>query len=768
MARQILEGATVSEVGDLTVGELCLFPREDAAYWAGQVASLPPGLDDRLRLPLRSPPEDLTDWAQVWELAQGHERLRALTAHWYALPVDQLMAREARRRRDREHRAQLRRAELRYDETALNARLAALTADEVPARQGWLEVIADLYRSSDGETEVVIENRLDFRGAPSFPAPNSELLDRLVRAAAIVIRAAPVISVADVDPTGMSLGDVPELLALSLLTVASHPESGDLDEDRWAGLALALIFVFAAPADHELRSRLLATGIQNSGTRVEEALPGLLDQLDQNGLTTALSRLGPALTPGLTARLREWAQSPSRAIELWEPVMDTLAQRGDPEALATLRGVIPLARDQYDSDTGGHRRQQWLSAASILARHDTATSWAAIYAVITAIPELARQFLDRLADHSGLGGWPMDMDALTPEQMADLYDLTAAHGPDPGTELLSRSGAGYFGPDQKLERMRSQLPQIISARMTQQASDQLRALADRYPDHWQLTELARMHARERAAQAWRPLGLEDLLKLADNGVLRLVRDEHQLREVVTESLLRLQHLLSRPNGWVTLLWHKNNQNAAGGWWPAWEEDLSDLIATFLQHDQAERQVIVNREVQILRPGLNGRRTDIHVQANPRTPAPELEPLTVIIECKGCWNDDLTTALANQLVSQYLSTPGRNAGIYLVGYFDNPRWDHTAHPGREHTQHELEDIRAQQDNIAREQAAQKSVSVTAFILDCLLSARQASKAERNANPDQADGELLGQAAHSQRRLRRCEYTRSTPVDAESCL
>ena len=36
-----------------------------------------------------------------------------------------------------------------------------------------------------------------------------------------------------------------------------------------------------------------------------------------------------------------------------------------------------------------------------------------------------------------------------------------------------------------------------------------------------------------------------------------------------------------------------------GWWPAWEEDLSDLVATFLQHDLKSRQVIVNREVQIV-------------------------------------------------------------------------------------------------------------------------------------------------------------------------
>jgi len=81
--------------------------------------------------------------------------------------------------------------------------------------------------------------------------------------------------------------------------------------------------------------------------------------------------------------------------------------------------------------------------------------------------------------------------------------------------------------------------------------------------------------------------------------------------------------------------------------------------------------MVNREVQILRLGLDGQRTDIHVQANPARREPNPRPLTVIIECKGCWNKDLDTAPSTQLVAK----PGSNAGIYLVGYFDNARWDY---------------------------------------------------------------------------------------------
>lgn len=68
---------------------------------ARQVPSLPPGLDDRLRLPLRNPPGDPANWAQAWELAQVDERLRSLTEYWYALWITPLIAQDPRRGYDR-------------------------------------------------------------------------------------------------------------------------------------------------------------------------------------------------------------------------------------------------------------------------------------------------------------------------------------------------------------------------------------------------------------------------------------------------------------------------------------------------------------------------------------------------------------------------------------------------------------------------------------------------------------------------------------------
>ncbi len=74
-----------------------------------------------------------------------------------------------------------------------------------------------------------------------------------------------------------------------------------------------------------------------------------------------------------------------------------------------------------------------------------------------------------------------------------------------------------------------------------------------------------------------------------------------------------------------------------------------------------------REVQIRR-GLGdnqGENTDVYVTL----PATDTRPnLTVIIECKGCWHNELNSAMQTQLVDRYLADNQCRCGLYLVGWF----------------------------------------------------------------------------------------------------
>jgi hypothetical protein len=103
--------------------------------------------------------------------------------------------------------------------------------------------------------------------------------------------------------------------------------------------------------------------------------------------------------------------------------------------------------------------------------------------------------------------------------------------------------------------------------------------------------------------------------------------------------------------------------------PRDEAFLSNEIARWLRDDLSQRGIVINREVQ---PRL-GQRTDIHVTAVSREHAP-LQNLTVVIEVKGCWNNETRTAIDGQLVGDYLRLNGLTHGIYLVGWFVCDKWD----------------------------------------------------------------------------------------------
>jgi hypothetical protein len=49
-------------------------------------------------------------------------------------------------------------------------------------------------------------------------------------------------------------------------------------------------------------------------------------------------------------------------------------------------------------------------------------------------------------------------------------------------------------------------------------------------------------------------------------------------------------------------------------------------------------------------------------------------MTAVIEVKGCWNGELFTAIAEQLVSDYMVDLKAPVGIFLVGWFDDAQWD----------------------------------------------------------------------------------------------
>ena len=101
------------------------------------------------------------------------------------------------------------------------------------------------------------------------------------------------------------------------------------------------------------------------------------------------------------------------------------------------------------------------------------------------------------------------------------------------------------------------------------------------------------------------------------------------------------------------------------------------LRSYPRHHLAGEGIFANREVEVVRhPGDPvGQRTDILINTLRHTESGDpLDPISAVIEVKGCWNAELFTALETQLLQGYMVQLGNLVGIYLVGWFEPSKWD----------------------------------------------------------------------------------------------
>jgi hypothetical protein len=276
--------------------------------------------------------------------------------------------------------------------------------------------------------------------------------------------------------------------------------------------------------------------------------------------------------------------------------------------------------------------------------------------------------------------------------------------------------------------MARSLPNILAAKNTPDAAVELHMLAGRYPSLWQLRAQARVTARTAAAQYAEPVSPEELIRLADNTELRVVRDERQLLDIVIESLDTWEQELQGYNGTAVNLWNRDRDKFEKDTkcWPCWEDDLCDAVTAFLRRDIGGHRVVINREVEVRRTGLPGLRTDIQIEA-PASTSTHHGTIRVIIECKGCWNRELPTAAEKQLAA-YLTDP-HTAGLLLVGYFDCTRWNDKKR-GCPTKNHGIDDIRQKQAEKAEQLGQETQATISTSVLDCRLPGAESDWRKRN--------------------------------------
>lgn len=595
-----------------------------------------------------------------------------------------------------------------FDEGEFTAALDVVrTAGPDTVRAAWLTVVGHLYRTSDGLPATQPSRLGAVATAPSLPHANSVLGGKLAAAARRVLATAPVRTAHHVTAWGTEWVDVPELSAAAFLPEGDWEAAGGTDTDRWAGWALSLATMMPLEEDQELNRSLFERSARHAGAAFETELVACLEALESHllgGLVRLLHTLGAHDAVGL---VRDWAAQPGRDDATWATVVVLLFHLGDGVAQTLVKDTA-VAGPPHSAPHPNPER--WITAAyTLMACPGLHENWPHIRRRLDD-PQLFRALTDRIAS-LGTGRWPAGTEGLGEADLADLYRRLCARDELSQPRPEYEPGVAYkITMQETLHELADALPGLIGDKGTFQAADHLSRLAastTRYPAR--LRRLARDAARRAAHSRTGPLSVDKLRKLAADHSLRVINDEVQLLDVVLEALDRVQEALSGPNGLAILLWNRAAPAGDAAMWPMWEEDFSDLVMGLLKIHLGGQRVILNREVQVDRPGAGGSRADIHIQAT--DPSQNIEPFTVVIESKGCWNRELPTALADQLVARYLRRP-RTAGIFLIGFFDCDLW-HPSARRRCSPRHTRQQIQHEQERLA----GQHHVAVRARVLDC---------------------------------------------------
>ena len=170
--------------------------------------------------------------------------------------------------------------------------------------------------------------------------------------------------------------------------------------------------------------------------------------------------------------------------------------------------------------------------------------------------------------------------------------------------------------------------------------------------------------------------MREVFALTDRPNSRLVTSAADLLVILLEILDKFAAELHGAQTPVRDLWDR--QGTSQLYRPIDENGFSpDIVARYMRQHLSGAGIFANREVEVVRhPGAPvGQRTDILVNTLRRSEAGEpLDPISAVIEAKGCWNAELFTALRPQLIQGYMVQLRAPVGIYLVGWFDPAKWD----------------------------------------------------------------------------------------------
>mgnify|MGYP002713158694 CR=1 FL=1 len=300
---------------------------------------------------------------------------------------------------------------------------------------------------------------------------------------------------------------------------------------------------------------------------------------------------------------------------------------------------------------------------SIMSKYtDTSTWWKHFWSLLEADSVNQKEYLEAIID------WHYNpyLRHLDEKELCDLYKL--AINIYPYSEDQEFHGGSV--PDWHIKQeWRDSILNELAGRGTKTGIEFLTTLINEQSSIPSIRYLLHQAWERYRTESWNPPQPSTVLQLASDSQKHYLGNAKQLLDIIILHLKQIEDKFKLSQNKQHALWHRQ---ADGSFLPVErEERFANAVAEWLR--ERLPRVVINREPQVHHGiySTQGDNTDIVVEA--LNDADEL--LTVIIEAKCCWYQNIHPRMQTQLVDQYLSHhPTCQYGLYLVGYFASAHWN----------------------------------------------------------------------------------------------
>ncbi|MBN1919526.1 MAG: hypothetical protein JW889_16640 [Verrucomicrobia bacterium] len=580
-----------------------------------------------------------------------------------------------------------------------------LRAFEAGDTDAWWRLNHDMALMLDNDAYPIDpEFAPDITALPGWQASDEQFRARIVRAAKEYLMRG--------DPeTDRWLGqDVvqrhPSLAgyrAIALLFRVAPTALQELPNVIWSKWAPAVISFpeYPSQAEDDVASQLIEKVYDHAPAEVIGAMNALIDVEDRKyGCVSVLGKLVRCSDRRLAEELLRRLQTDCslKGGSLFDVLVEVL-RRGNGDAIKVGRSYVTIP-----APSEGEERNRARAAATALLVRGGQAGFDAVWTDLQGDPAFLEEVITLVTGLRDQTFSAQMAGLLNARSIAELYIWIARRWPP--SEYSAVTGAGL---GQDVAFFRDALLNQLCERGTTEAYEGVRKIAEEFAREDYRNAVHRARARTMSS-TWEGVAPEIMLSLAKQHDSRLVESGEQLLDVVMASLARFQAGLRGDSRAVYNLWNEPKEGHTPVYRPKDEPRLSDRVQEHLKNDLRDSQIVPNREVQMSR-GL----TDIKVNAV----ACDGTALSLAIETKGCWNDELHTAMQTQLLDKYLRGQRPAYGMYLVGWFLCDKWD-PEDPKRRKPRRftTLDEARGFLENQANDLSG-SDVTLRAFVLDATI-------------------------------------------------